>query len=78
MKTYIYKATEGGARGFDRTVTVYRVRRNRPEFLGYNDRINTAYTYGDKGEAVQLICKLCGHKGDSYSFSSLNISLWSV
>ncbi len=78
MKTYIYKATEGGARGFNRTISVYRVKNNRPEYLGCNDRIDTASTYGDKGEAVQVICKLCGHKGDSYNFSSGNINLWSV
>ncbi len=78
MKTYIYKATEGGARGFNRTITVYRVKNNRPEYLGYNDKIDTASTYGDKGEAVCLIRKLCGHKGDSYNLSSKNICLWSV
>ena len=78
MKTYIYKATEGGARGFNRTITVYRMKNNKPEYLGYNDRIHTASTYGDKGEAVTLIGELCGHKNDHYGFTAANINLWSV
>jgi hypothetical protein len=78
MKTYIYKATEGGARGYNRTITVYRVKNNKPEFLGYNDKIDTASTYGDKGEAVSLIGELCGHKNDHYSFDSENIQLFEV
>ena len=72
MKTYLYKATDNGARGYNRCITVYRVKRNKPEYIGHNDKINTASTYGDKGEAVCLIRKLCGHKGDSYHFTSGN------
>ena len=78
MKTYIYKAIEGGARGFNRTVSVYRVKNNVPEYLGSNDRIQTASTYGDYGEAVTLIGQICGHKNNHYKFESENIQLFGV
>ena len=78
MKTYMYKASEGGARGYNRTITVYRIKNNVPEFLGYNDKIHTASTYGDYGEAVQVIGAICGHKHDSYKFLSDNIQLFGV
>jgi len=78
MITYIYKATDGGARGYNRTITVYRVKNNTPYWLGYNDKIDTASTYGDKGEAVTLIGELCGHKNNHYKFDSNNIQLLSV
>jgi len=78
MKTYIYKAIDKGDRGFNRTIVVYRVINNKPVYLGSNSQIDTASTYGDKGEAVRLIGKLCGHKHDNYSFLSGNINLWSI
>ena len=78
MKTYLYKATDDGARGFNRTVSVYRVINNKPEWIGANDRIHTASTYGDFGEAVQLIGELRGHKHNSYKFDSKNIQLFEV
>jgi len=78
MKTYLYKAIDRGARGYNRSIAVYRVKNNRPEYLGINDHINTASTYGDVGEAVQLIGKLCGHKNDHYKFESKNIKLIAI
>ena len=79
MKTYIYKAIDSSERrGYNRTIAVYRVINNRPEYLGMNDEIQTAATYGDKGEAVQLIGKLCGHKHNNYGFISNNIKLYSI
>jgi len=76
MKTYIYKATDGSQeRGFDRTVTVYRVINNKPVCIGINARINTASTYGDKGEAVQIAGKAKGHKHNHYEFDSANIRM---
>jgi len=78
MKTYMYKTKDQGARGYNRTIVVYRIIKNQPILLGYNDKINTAVTYGDKGEAVQLISLLCGHKHNSYEFESKNIRLFGV
>lgn len=78
MKTYMYTVSSSSVRGYNRTIEVYRVIKNQPKFIGSNDRINTASAVGDKGEAVKLIGKLCGHKHDNYKFDSKNINLWSV
>ena len=79
MKTYIYTATEGStARGYNRTINVYRVKNNKPTWIGQDNKINTASTYGDKGEAVQLIGSVCGHKHNNYKFLSTNIQIFEV
>jgi len=75
----MYKAIDSSdAYGFNRTIAVYEIKHNKPIYLGYNDKIDTASTYGDKGEAVQLISELKGHKHDNYKFLSKNINLYSI
>jgi len=79
MKTYLFKATDSSTvRGYNRTIDVYRMKHNRPEWIGRDDEINTASTYGDKGEAVQLIAKIEGVKADSYNILDPNVQLFEV
>jgi hypothetical protein len=78
MPTYIYSVRDGGDRGYNQTVVVYRMRNNVPEYLGKNSKINTAVTYGPMGEAVRLVGKLCGHRHNNYRFDSPNIHLYQV
>ena len=78
MITYLYKSTDNGARGYNQCITVYRVKNNVPQWLGYNDKISTASSYGERGEAVTLLGELCGHKNNHYKFDSKNIQLLEV
>lgn len=56
MITFIYSVQQSSrARGHNQTITVWRLKRNKPVFVGSNDQINTASTKGCKGEAVQVI-----------------------
>jgi hypothetical protein len=56
MRTYIYNATDkSAARGFNRTITVYRIKHNRPYFVASNNEISTASYVGDRGEAMRIV-----------------------
>ena len=56
MKTFIYKVrTDSPIRGANRTITVYRMKRNYPEFVGRDNQINTAAHCGDVGAAKRII-----------------------
>ena len=54
MRTYIYTATPSNKRGYDICITVYRVKRNQPHFVGYSDH-QTASWKGAHGQAVTII-----------------------
>lgn len=54
MKTYIYQETDSPARGCNKRVTVFRIKRNRPHIVGRCDR-STASWKGAHGEAVTII-----------------------
>lgn len=59
MKTYIYKAEKGSSiKGFNRTITVYRVKKNKPIMLKYNDRICTASSKGDRAVAWRMAAEV--------------------
>jgi hypothetical protein len=80
MKTYIYKVTpSSAARGYNRTIEVYRIKHNQPIYLGCNEHINTASYKGDIATAKQLIAKLEGYKFRGYDFKHCaNINVWEV
>ena len=55
MRTYIFKVVDHcPKRGYNQTITVYRIKRNIPQFIGTNGLINTASTYGPHAEARQI------------------------
>jgi len=65
MITYLYKATDSSReRGYNRTITVYRMKRNIPHFLGTDDRINTASYKGDYAIACGIISLIDNHELD--------------
>ena len=80
MKTYIYKAIDSSrSRGYNRTIEVYRVKNNKPEYLGCNENISTASYKGDVATAKQLISDLAGHKFKGYDFvNPSNIQVFEV
>lgn len=56
MKTYIYKVSNSSdARGFNRTISVYRVKRNVPTLIGEDNKIHTASYCGDLGTVRNII-----------------------
>ena len=77
MRTYIFTVEDHStARGYNQTIRVYRMKRNVPHFVGYNDKINTASTYGEYAVARQIVRDAGLEKmKDSYHFASDNIRL---
>ena len=53
MKTFIYKETDSPKRGYNVRISVFRMLRNRPEFIGCAD-FQTASWKGAHGEAVTI------------------------
>ena len=79
MKTYLYKTINGStARGYNQTIEVFRVRNNKPEIIGSNDRINTASSKGEKACASQLIAEIEGYKFEGYDITRKDVQLFSV
>ena len=55
MKTFIYTVQHNSpVRGYNRRVTVYRIKQNVPTYLGYTDA-NTAGSKGDYAMACEVI-----------------------
>lgn len=78
MKTYIYTLDYSSAkRGFNRTVTVWRVKNNQPIYVGFDDEIDTASYKGDYAVACKIISDIDGHKMTKcgYRLASKNIKL---
>ena len=81
MKTYFLTVEHNSnKRGYNRTVSVYRVKNNQPLFVGYDEEINTASYKGDHAIACQIISKEDGHKMDQhgYNLQSKNIKVLSI
>ncbi len=80
MKTYIFKVTHSSpVRGYNREVSVYRIKNNKPVFVGYNDRINTAAYKGDRAVANLIISKEDGHKMlNGYDLKSKEIQVFEI
>lgn len=77
---YIFLVENSSAeRGFNRTVTVYKIVRNKPEYVGKDDKQNSAAWVGGYAVACKIISAEHGHKmADSYSLKNKSINLWSV
>lgn len=76
MKTYIYTVEKDSAkRGFNRTVTVWRIKNNVPHFLAVNDKLQSAAWRNGRCEASALIAEVDGHKFDGYKLASDEIQL---
>ena len=55
MKTFVYLAdAHSELRGHNRTITVYRIKQNTPEYIG-QAAVNTAAYRGDSGTAREII-----------------------
>ncbi len=80
MKTYIFKVShESSQRGFNREISVYRIKNNQPVFVGYDDRINTASYKGDRAIANLIISKEDGHKMlNGYDLKSKDIQVFEI
>lgn len=76
MKTYIYTLEySSDKRGFNRTVTVWRVKNNTPIWLGKNDAIHSKAWYGAKTEALLLIAKIEGYKVENYRLVNKDVKI---
>lgn len=76
MKTYIYTLEDSSPkRGFNKTVTVWRVKNNMPIWLGKNDAIHSKAWYGAKTEALLLIAKIEGYKVENYRLVNKDIQV---
>ncbi len=81
MKTFIFKVQQSsGARGYNRTVYVYRMKNNQPIFVGYDEEINTASYKGDRAIASKIISDNEGMKMDQggYNLQSKNVQLFEI
>ena len=81
MKTFIYKVMDGSnARGYNKTVVVYRMKRNVPDLVGYDEHVDTAAFKGYKTVAHQLISDSLGYKMNAkgYALESKDIQLFEV
>ena len=80
MLTYIYKAEDySPVRRYNRTVTVYRVKNNKPIFVGSDNKISSASYKGDIAIANLIISAVDGAKmKNGYDLLSKNIQLFQV
>lgn len=78
MKKFIAITKDSSSKkGYNRTVTVYRVKNNDLVYIGYDDEINTAAYMGDYAIACHVINRVLGHKlsDDRYSLVSKDIKI---
>jgi hypothetical protein len=59
MKTYMFNETPSPKRGMDVRISVYRIKRNQPHYIGCCD-CQTASWCGGRGEAVRVIHEVEG------------------
>ncbi len=80
MITFIYTVEHASdKRGYNRTVNVWRIKNNKPLFVGYDDKINTAAYKGDRAIASHIISKECGYKmKDGYRLASDKIQIFEI
>ena len=80
MITFIYKVIqESNKRGYNREVQVYRIKNNKPIFIGYNDKIDTRSYKGDRAIANLIISKKSGFKmKNGYDLLREDIQLFEI
>lgn len=58
MRTFIYTVLPSSTkRGYNRTISVHELIDNMPEFIGYDDKVNTAAYKGDGAIAWHIVAK---------------------
>lgn len=78
MKTYIYTVKNSSPkRGYNREISVYRIKNNQPLHIGTNDEILTSSYKGDYATACDIIADIDNVKKskDGYSLESKNIKV---
>lgn len=83
MKTYFFKVKQSSdKRGCNRTIYVYRIKNNQPEFLGYDEDINTSAYRGDRSIAAKIINENTGAKWlkgrEGYELESKQIQIFEI
>lgn len=80
MITFIYKVIHASnKRGYNREVQVYRIKNNKPLFVGYDDKINTASYKGDRAIASLIISHNLGFKmKNGYDLLRQDIQLFEI
>jgi hypothetical protein len=83
MKTFFFKVQQSSdKRGYNRTIYVYRIKNNQPEFLGYDEEIHTASYKGDRGVAAKIIHEVTGAKWlkgrEGYELASKQIQIFEI
>ena len=81
MKTYIYTILhDSNLRSYNRTITVFRIKHNKPYLVGTDNKINTASYKGDHSVACNIIHDIdkhalseCGYHLVSKNIRILNI-----
>lgn len=65
MQTFIYTAENKlFIHGYNKRIIVYRIKNNTPEYIGIDDRINTASWKGEVAVASKIISDNLGYKMD--------------
>ena len=80
MESYIYKIEHrSSARGYNRTIEVFRIKHNQPVFIGYDNKISTASYCGDYAVACSIIADNTKHKmNGSYALADETIRLFEL
>ena len=71
---YVYIEEPGSsAKGHDRRVRVYRLRRDgMPVLVGRDNKLNSAAWRGAKAEAIDIVARTEGKETDGYNFIDSN------
>ena len=71
---YVYIVVDSSTtRGFNRSVRVYRLRRDgMPVLVGRDNKLNSAAWRGAKAEAVDIVARTEGKETDGYNFIDSN------
>lgn len=81
METYIFIAvSKSYVKRYNRTITLWRVKNNKPERIGEDNRIHTASYKGDHAVACQVIADNTNHKMAKcgYILASKNIRVYDI
>jgi len=73
MRTFIYTETGSDKRGYNKCITVYRVKHNKPEEVAQSDH-NTASWKGARGQANTLVARLLNLRSfDGYMIGTKDV-----
>ena len=80
MLTFIYTTSNTSTiRGYNKTVTVYRIVKNKPVLIGIDEKIDTASYKGERACAFKLISDVLGFKmADGYRLLRQDVELIAI